>query len=113
MCVMLIKRDKNMASYRTKSRISVLGNLDGCLWEKSKKYAPVLQYSSLRLLTSVATENCHVLEQGDCKNTFCNACLPNDKTTITQPSSGDPDTKKGVVWLLRKTLYGLSRSPCH
>ena len=34
MCVMTIKRDKNVAPDRTKSRIVVLGNLEGRLWEK-------------------------------------------------------------------------------
>ena len=92
MCVMTIKRDKNMAPDRAKSRIVVLGNLEGRLWEKSEKYAPVLQYSSLRLLTSMATENCRILKQGDCKNAFCNARLPDDETTIIRPPPGDPDT---------------------
>ena len=113
MCVMTIKRDENMAPDRAKSRIVVLGNLEGRLWEKSEKYAPVLQYSSLRLLTSMATENCRVLKQGDCKNAFCNARLPEDETTIIRPPSGDPDAKKDVFWLLKKTLYGLGRSPRH
>ena len=58
MCVLTIKRDENMAPDRAKSRIVVLGNLEGRVWEKSEKYAPVLMYSSLRLLTSMATETC-------------------------------------------------------
>ena len=73
----------------------------------------MLQYSSLRLLASIATENCRVLKQGDCKNTFCNARLPNDKTTIIIPPPGDPDAKKEVFWLPKKTLYGLGRSRRH
>ena len=113
MCVLMIKRDKNMAPDRSKSRIVVLGNLEGRIWEKSEKYAPVLQYSSLRLLTSMATESCRVLKQGDCKNAFCNARLPDDETTIIRPPPGYPDAGKDVFWLLKKTLYGLGRSPRH
>ena len=113
MCVMTIKRDENMALDRTKSRIVVLGNLEGRFWEKSEKYAPVLQYSLLHLLTSVATENCRALKQGDCKNAFCNVRIPKDETTIIWPPSGDPDAKKDVFWLLEKTLCGLGRSPGH
>ena len=113
MLVMTIKRNENMARVRAKSRIVVLGNLAGRLWEKSEKYALVLQYSSLRLLTSMATESCRVLKQGDCKNAFCNARLPADETTIIRPPPGDPDAKKDVFWLLQKTLYGPDRSPRH
>ena len=113
MCVMTIKRDENMAPDRAKFRIAVLGNLEGHLWEKSEKYAAVLQYSLLRLLTFMATESCRVLKQGDCKNAFCNARLPADETTIIRPPPGDPDAKKDVFWLLKKTFYGLGRIPCH
>ena len=61
MCVMTIKRYENMAPDRTKSHIFVFGNLENRLWAKSEKYAPVLHYSSLRLLTSMATENFRLL----------------------------------------------------
>ena len=113
MCVMTTKRDENMAPDRAKSRIVVLGNLENRLWAKSEKYAPVLQYSSLRLLTSMATKNCCILRQGDCKNAVCNAKLPTDKTTIIKPPSGDPDAKRDVFWILKKTLDGLGLSPRH
>ena len=61
----------------------------------------------------MATENCRILRQGNCKNAFCNAKLPADKTTIIKPPSGNPDTKKDDFWLLKKTLYGLGCSPQH
>ena len=88
---MKIKRDENMAHDRAKSRIIVLGNLKNRLWAKSEKYAPVLQYSSLRLLTSMSTNNSRILRQVDCKNDFCKDKLPADKTTIIKPPSGYPD----------------------
>ena len=65
MCVLTVKRDENLNPDRPKSRIVVLGNLEGRSWEKSEKYAPVLMYSSLRLLTSMATKAQRVLKQGD------------------------------------------------
>ena len=61
----------------------------------------------------MATENCCVLKQSNCKNAFCNARLPNDKTIIIRPPPGDPNAKKHVFWLPRKTLYGLGCSPHH
>ena len=48
----------------------------------------------------MAVENCRRLKQADCNNAFCNARLPDDKTTIIKPPSGDPDAKKDVFWLL-------------
>ena len=98
---------------RAKSRIVVLGNLENRLWAKSEKYALVLHYSSLCLLTSTANENFRLIRKGDCNNAFYNAKLPADKTTIIKPPSGNPDAKKDVFWLLKKTLYGLGCSPRH
>ena len=113
MCVLTVKKDENLNPDRAKSRIVVLGNLEDRPWLKSDKYAPVLQYSSLRLLTSMAVEQRRKLKQGDCKNAFCNAKLPEDEITVVKPPLGDPDAKSDVFWLLKKTLYGLGRSPRH
>ena len=44
----------------------------------------------------MAVKNCRRLKQGDCKNAFYNARLPDNKTTIIKPPSGDPDAKKDV-----------------
>ena len=99
---MTIRRDENMAPDRAKSCIVILDNLECRFWEKNKKYSPVLQYSSLCLLTSMATKNCHALRQGDCKNSFCNAHLMDDETTIIRPLLGDPDAEKDVFLLLKR-----------
>jgi hypothetical protein len=53
------------------------------------------------------------LQQGDCKNAFCNAKLPDDELTVVMPPQGDPANEKDEFWLLKKTLYGLRRSPHH
>ena len=113
MCVHTIKRDENGAPARAKSRIVVLGNLEQRLWEKCDRYAPVLQYSSLRLLTSMAIEARRPLKQGDYKNAFVQASLPEDEITIVRPPPGDPDVDLDEFWLLEKSLYGLRRAPKH
>ena len=61
----------------------------------------------------MAVENCRRLKQGDCKNAFCNARLPDDETTIIKPPSDNPDAERDMFWLLQKTLYGLGRSLRH
>ena len=90
MCVLVIKKDKDGRPDRSKSRIVVLGNHEDRVYEKSKRFAPVLHYSSLRLLTSKAVEDRRILQQGDCKNAFCQAELPADEQTVVRPPFGDP-----------------------
>jgi hypothetical protein len=113
MCVLVIKNDKDGNPCRAKSRIVVLGNYEDRYYSKSQKYAPVLKYSSLRLLTSKAVEHKRILQQGDCNNAFCHAKLPPDEQCAVRPPPGDPGYSKDEYWLLNKTLYGLRRSPHH
>ena len=113
MCVLVVKSDRNGKPHRAKSRIVVLGNHEDRYFSKSRRYAPVLKYSSLRLLTSKAVGDKRILQQGDCKNAFCNASLPDDEATCIRPPVGDPAFHNDEYWLLKKTLYGLRRSPHH
>ncbi len=57
--------------------------------------------------------SCHPLCEDDCKNAFCQGILPPDEITIVRPPSGDPDVSPDEYWLLKRTLYGLLRSPRH
>ena len=90
MRVLVAKTDKDGKPDRAKSRIIVLGNFEDRIYEKSQKYAPVLKYTSLRLLTSKAVSEKRILQQGDCKNAFCQAYLPDDELTVVRPPVGDP-----------------------
>eukprot|EP00804_Cyclotella_cryptica_P023774 CCRYP_011152-RA/>CCRYP_011152-RA protein AED:0.31 eAED:0.31 QI:0/0/0/1/1/1/2/0/815 len=113
MCVFIIKHDKDDNPVRAKSRIVVLGNFEDRIYEKSQRYAPVLKYSSLRLLLAKSIRAKRVLQQGDCKNAFCDANLPEDEATIVKPPVGDPAFSNNEYLYLKKTLYGLCRSPFH
>jgi hypothetical protein len=113
MCVLTIKLDEMMNPNRAKSRIVVLGNHEDRVWSKSDKYAPVLCPDTMRLLLSMAVEQRRVLKQGNCKNAFCQGILPPDEITIVKPPIGDPEAAKDEYWLLKRTLYGLRRSPWH
>ena len=95
MCVLTTKKDKDFIPEHAKSRIIALGNLGDHEWPKHEHYAPVLQYSSLHLMVSLAIQRKRVLQQGDVKNAFCNADLPPDEVTIVRPPAGDPDAKPG------------------
>jgi hypothetical protein len=113
MAIFTVKPDEDGNPVRAKSRIVVLGNLEHRVWEKSDKYAPVLSGIGARVLASVAVSRGRMLKQGDCKNAFCHPTLPEDKITIVRPPKGCPRSKPGTYWRLRKTLYGLARSPRH
>ena len=94
MCVLVVKPDKDGKPNRAKARIVVLGNFEDRLYEKSQKYAPVLKYSSLRLLTAKCVGDKRILQQGDCKNAFCNANLPDDEKMAIRPPVGNPSYNK-------------------
>ncbi len=113
MCVLTIKQDENLLPQHAKSRIVVLGNHEDRVWSKSDEFAPVFQGDSLRFLISMAIQQRCPLHQGDCKNAFCQGILPPEEVTIVHPPSGDPNAERHKYWLLRRTLYGLRRSPRH
>jgi hypothetical protein len=64
-------------------------------------------------MTSMAVERGRREKQGDCKNAFVQSYLPKNEKIIVRPPKGCPISKRGDLWLLRKTLYGLRRSPYH
>eukprot|EP00531_Pseudo-nitzschia_arenysensis_P008906 CAMPEP_0116127296 /NCGR_PEP_ID=MMETSP0329-20121206/6769_1 /TAXON_ID=697910 /ORGANISM="Pseudo-nitzschia arenysensis, Strain B593" /LENGTH=2217 /DNA_ID=CAMNT_0003621395 /DNA_START=65 /DNA_END=6718 /DNA_ORIENTATION=- len=108
-----VKMDKEGKPVRAKSRIVILGNLERRIWEKVDRYAPVMNAASGRLIVSMAVEVGRIVKQGDCKNAFCQPWLPEEEITVVRPPKGCPRSKPGIYWLLKKTLYGLSRSPKH
>ena len=91
MCVLVVKNNKDGKPLRANSRIVFLGNFKYRLYQKSQLYAPVLKYISLRLLTAKAVGDKLILQQGYCKNVFCNATLPDYEVTTIRPPIGDPD----------------------
>ena len=113
MNIFTVKPDELGNPYRAKSRIVVLGNLEERIWSNSERYAPVLQSTSCRLLISLAIQHGKIAKQGDCKNAFCQPELPEDEVVICEPPRGCPISEPGTYWKLKKTLYGLRRSPRH
>ena len=68
----------------------MLGNFEDRLYQKSQRYAPVLKYSSLRLLKAKSVGDKRMLQQGECNNAFCNSTLPENEVTVIRPPIGDP-----------------------
>jgi hypothetical protein len=93
MCVLTIKKDKNLNLLQAKSCIVMLGNHEDHVWSKSDQFAPVLCGDSLHFLVSLAVEKWRPLRQGDCKNAFCQGILPPDEITIMHLPAGDPEAE--------------------
>ena len=113
MAISTIKFNKDGLPQRAKYRIVALGNLDPHEWTKSDVYAPVMSLLELRFLTALAVKNKRTLKNGDVKQAFVQATLPPDEKYILRPPAGCPRTPPKTYWLLKRTLYGLKRSPKH
>ena len=113
MAISTIKYDENGNPKRCKWRIVVLGNLDPYEWTNNDCYAPVLSMLEIRLLTALAIHHKRTLKNGDIKQTFVQATLPDNEKYVLRPPPGCPNTPANMYWLLKRTMYGLKRSPKH
>ena len=113
MAIATLKRDADGKPVRCKYRIVVLGNMDPHFWEKQDCFAPVLSQLELRTLVTFATRLRRVPKQGDVSQAFVNTLLPSQEKYVIRPPAGCPLSGLGTFLQLRKTLYGLKRSPRH
>ena len=113
MAIATIKYDGNGNPVRAKYRIVALGNLDHNVWSKSECFAPVLSQFELRFLTALAARKRCIPKTGDVNQAFCQSFLPHDEHYICKPPAGCPLTPPDTYLKLKKTLYGLKRSPRH
>ena len=90
MCVLVVNNDKYGKPFHAKSRIIVLGNFKDRLHCKLQRYAPVLEYTSLCLLSAKVVGDKSIFQQVDCKRELCNAQLPNDEVTVIRLPIGGP-----------------------
>ena len=113
MCIHTVKPDERGLPDRAKSRTVVLGNEEHRYWEKNDVYAPVITKHGIRALVAYALSRGRRVKQCDAKNAFCQPTLPDDEICVVMPPKGCPFSKPGTYWRLKKTLYGLRRSPRH
>jgi hypothetical protein len=104
---------KNGIPTRAKCQIVALGNKDATAWSKADCYAPVVFLPVVHLLTALAVRHKRPLKQGDFKNAFVRASLPDNECTIIHPPPGCFCSGSGGYWWLKKSLYGLRRVPHH
>ena len=113
MCIHTVKPDSDGNPLRAKSRTVVMGNVEDRYWTKNELFAPVLMKHSVRALLGLAVSKGRRVKQCDAKNAFCHPTLPEDEICVCIPPRGCPYSKPGTYWRLKKTLYGLRRSPRH
>ena len=113
MCIHCVKPDAAGNPDRAKSRTVVLGNEEDRYWEKTDLFAPVISKHSVRMLVALSVSKGRITKQCDAKNAFCHPTLPDDEICVVTPPRGCPFSKPGTYWRLKKTLYGLRRSPRH
>ena len=108
MAISKIKLDENGLPSRAKYRIVVLGNLDTHDWT-----APVSSSLELRLLIAISVQLKVIPKSGDVSQAFVQSVLPDDEKYVLRPPNKCPLTPPKTYLLLKKTLYGLKRSPRH
>ena len=113
MNILCIKMDAQGSADRAKSRTVVLGNEEDTYWHKNDLYAPVIGKQSIRALVANAVKLGRIAKQCDAKNAFVQSLLPDNEVCVVIPPKGCPFSKPGTYWKLKKTLYGLRRSPRH
>ncbi len=76
-----------------------------------KAYAPVARLATLRMFLSLAAANSWVVHQMDVTAAFLHGSLTEE--VYVRPPPGFPQERDGrrVVWLLKKSLYGLRQAP--
>ena len=74
---------------------------------------PVLSQPELRLLTAMATQAKRKLKSADVSQAFCQSYLPEKEQYFVCPPHRCKLTPKRMHWRLKKSLYGLKRSPRH
>ena len=108
-----IKHDQDGQPLRAKYRIVALGNLDHHDWHTSDVFAPVLNQMEMRLLVAEAAKIGRIPKSLDFQQAFCQSLLPVMEKYVLTPPAGCPITPPKTYLLLKKTLYGLKRSPKH
>jgi hypothetical protein len=81
----------------------VLGNHDYHTWSKESTAAQVMSQLELRLLTTLAISQRHVLKNCDFKQAFVQSSLPEDEHYFVRPPKGCPRSLPGTYWYLLET----------
>jgi hypothetical protein len=105
-----LKRLPDGTAYRHKARFCARGDMQVEGVDFFETYAPVVQWSTIRLLLSTVLTEGWVTRQVDYTNAFAQAELKED-VFVECPRLFGPASGKDKVLHLRKSLYGLRQAP--
>ena len=105
-----LKRLPDGTPYRFKARFCARGDLQKEGVDFFDTYAPVVQWSTIRLLLSTVLTEGWATRQVDYTNAFAQANL-NEEVYLEFPKMFAPKSRSNVVLKLVKSLYGLRQAP--
>ena len=112
MWVFCIKRYPDGGFCKTKARFCVRGDKQVAGIDYFEKYAPVVSWSTVRLLLCISISNNWKTRQVDFSNAFVQAELKED-VYVTLPAMFADENETDVVMKLNRSLYGLVQAPMH
>jgi hypothetical protein len=114
MWVFKIKRYPDGRVRRFKARLVVRGDFQVEGEDYDEKYAPVVPWSTVRLLLSIAASQGLATRQVDFSNAFVQAHLNESKPIYVQtPATFYSDIGDKTVLKLNRSLYGLVQAPLY
>ena len=105
-----LKRLPDGSLLKFKARYCVRGDKQVEGVDYFETYAPVVQWSTIRLVLTMVLANAWVTKQVDYTNAFAQATL-NEEVYIEQPKGFARKDKQNLVLKLIKSLYGLKQAP--
>ncbi|GEQ72946.1 hypothetical protein JCM33374_g6634 [Metschnikowia sp. JCM 33374] len=95
--------------YKARAVVQGYRQQEGIHFNKYRVSSPVADLSSIRILTSIATEANYPIHHLDIKSAYLNASLPEGEEIYVRPPRGF-SSKDGYCWKLKKSVYGIKQS---
>ena len=105
-----LKRHPDGTPYKFKARYCVRGDLQREGIDFFETYAPVVQWSTVRLLLTLVLANQWTTKQVDYTNAFAQAAIQ-EEVYIEPPRGFGRSDGKDMILKLNKSLYGLRQAP--
>ena len=106
---MLSKKNANGEVERYKAHIVAKGFNQIYAIDYNETFAPVIKWSSIRILLTLATQSDLEVHQMDVKTAFLNGDLEHEIFMSPPPGCADYG-RKDIIWKLKKSLYGLKQA---
>lgn len=112
--ILKVKRNSDGSAQRFKARLVARGFAQRQGIDYEEVFAPTVDFSSVRILLTIAAREDLEVQQADVKTAYLNASL-REEIFMLQPRGLEEPGKADHVCLLQKSLYGLKQAgrECH